>query len=315
MKRLIRTKRFLSAFIMLFLSACLNTATLQKEPVSAHKMNQSLSDLMHITHIKERGNGREEEIIIDAADHHIFGTYITPKAEYDSVVLLLHGFGADRECGGMFTVFAGKLAEEGGMAAFRFDFAGRGASDLDYSHFDLRQGCEDVYTAYRWLKENHPGICHVYLLGHSMGGTIAVLCEAEHAGDFDGLITWAGALDLRVLYTDEMMQYAKENGTYPMYVSWLNETLQIPYRWFEESENLDLLHISESGSAPLMAAGGKLDTTVAAEDANRLVKTRHERRSKALIYEEGDHMFSAVRDQLYEDSLEFLKELQSKSEE
>ena len=198
------------SFLILSLCACAPDPSLHKESSEAHHSNDHAA-MVTVPPAPEQGTGIEERISIDASDHHIFGTWMTPDSEYDSVVLLLHGFGANRECGGMFTEFAQLLAEENQTASFRLDFAGRGESDLDYSEFNLDQGTDDVDRAVSWISETYPGIQHYYLLGQSMGGTITVLDEAKNPGAYDGIVTWAGAADLTVLFTDDMVQYAKEN--------------------------------------------------------------------------------------------------------
>ncbi len=259
----------------------------------------------------ETGTGEDEEISIDAGDHTIHGTYTTPEGEYESAVILLHGYGADRQVGGMFRDFAEVLKDECNMASFRFDMqAVHQIADDGFTQYTLKEGSYDTTKSLEWLKETHPGIKHFYILGHSMGGTIAIINEAENAGMYDSVIAWAGASGLNVLYTPEQLAQAREDGYYRVELSWKDYPIYLPVEWFEEVESLDLPAVSARGKAPLLAVNGKLDDTVPYETGEQLVKVRSDERSVCIIYDEADHMFRDTRPALYRDTAEYLKSLE-----
>ncbi len=255
----------------------------------------------------ETGTSEDEEITIEAGDHTIYGTYTTPDGEYDSAVILLHGYGADRQVGGMFRDFAEVLKDECNMASFRFDMrAVEQIADDGFTQYTLAEGSADTTKSLQWLKKTHPGIRHIYILGHSMGGTIAIMNEAENAGMYDGVAAWAAAADLTVLYAPEQLEQARTDGYYRMELDWKDYPVYLPLAWFEEVENLDLPALSAKGKAPLLAVNGMLDATVPCETGQELTKVRSDERSLAVVYEEADHMFRNTRDGLYRDTAEFL---------
>lgn len=258
----------------------------------------------------ETGTGEDEEITIEAGDHKIYGTYTAPDGEYDSAVILLHGYGADRQVGGMFRDFAEVLKNECNMASFRFDMrAVRQIGDDGFTQYTLAEGSKDTTKSLQWLRQTYPGIRRIYILGHSMGGTIAIMNEAENAGMYDGAVTWAGAADLTVLYTPEQLEQARADGSYRMELDWKDYPIYLPLEWFEEVENLDLAALSAEGKAPLLAVNGKLDATVPFETGQKLTEVRSDERSLALVYEEADHMFRNTRERLYRDTAEYLSSL------
>ena len=262
----------------------------------------------------ETGTGLDEEISIEAGDHTIYGTYTTPDGEYDSAVILLHGYGADRQVGGMFRDFAEILKDECNMASFRFDMrAQKQIADDGFTQYTLAEGSYDTSKSLAWLKSAHPGIRRTYILGHSMGGTIAIMNEAENTGMYDGVIAWAGAADLRVLYTAEQLEQGRADGYYRMELSWKDYPIYLPLAWFEEVENLDLPAVSAKGKAPLLAVNGKLDETVAYETGEKLTKVRSDERSQWIVYEEADHMFRNTRTELYRDTAAYLNSLEKDS--
>ena len=264
----------------------------------------------------EIGTGEDEEISIEAGDHTIYGTYTAPDGEYDSAVILLHGYGADRQFGGMFRDFAELLKDEFNMASFRFDMrALKQIADDGFTQYTLAEGSYDTSKSLEWLKKEHPGIKRIYILGHSMGGTIAIINEAENAGKYNGVIAWAGAADLRVLYTPEQLEKAREDGYYRMELSWKDYPIYLPLEWFEEVESLDLAAVSAKGKAPLLAVNGKLDDTVPYETGEKLTKVRSDERSQWIVYDEADHMFRETRTGLYRDTAAYLNSLEKDSQQ
>lgn len=264
----------------------------------------------------ETGTGEDEEIAIEAGSHTIYGTYTAPDGEYDSAVILLHGYGADRQVGGMFRDFAEVLKDECNMASFRFDMrAIEQIADDGFTQYTLAEGSYDTSKSLEWMKNAHPGIRRIYILGHSMGGTIAIMNEAENAGMYDGVIAWAGAADLRVLYTPRQLEKGREDGYYRMELSWKDYPIYLPLTWFEEAESLDLPAVSAKGKAPLLAVNGKLDDTVPYETGEKLTKVRSDERSQCIVYDEADHMFRETRTALYRDTAAYLNSLEKDSEQ
>ena len=139
-----------------------------------------------------------EAVHVEAGDHTIPGIFTVPKAGHSNAeyptVLMLHGFGADKDEGGdMFRRLAEKL-EGAGYASLRIDFAGTGDSTQPWMQNNFDGMVADATTALSWLSA-HDSVDadRIGVHGWSIGGRVA----ATVAGSDDRvrtLSTWAGAI-------------------------------------------------------------------------------------------------------------------------
>lgn len=129
----------------------------------------------------------ETEITIEAPAGTLSGTLALPKEGKGPfpALLLLNGSGAqDRDCtiGSYkpFRTIAEALAQKG-YATLRLDDRTMGASIAPEGYYGIEQLYADAVTAMQWLAERPetaPG--EIGLLGHSMGGALALLMAAEN---------------------------------------------------------------------------------------------------------------------------------------
>ena len=107
-----------------------------------------------------------------------------PPAEPRAVVLLVHGLG---EHTGRYTHVLCFLAEHG-FAAYVFDLRGHGRSEGLGGHVDaFADYLEDLRTLHEHAARSHPGL-PVFLVGHSMGGLVALRYAQQGAGGLQGLL-------------------------------------------------------------------------------------------------------------------------------
>ena len=147
----------------------------------------------------------EKRIFIKMKDHDL--PMVITESESDSsslCILMLHGFMAFKEGDGyLFSKFAQKF-EENGISSAIIDFCSMGENRFSRENYGLKVMLEEVKEAFRYLKEEC-GFSHIVLLGHSLGGRIAV-----YSSDLpvSCLITINGALqdgkDLSDLLVPEM---------------------------------------------------------------------------------------------------------------
>jgi len=124
------------------------------------------------------------------------GWFIDPKEDQGGpVVVLVHGWGSSH---GRMTLLAEPLLEAG-YPVFLFDVRRHGES-YDAPYVTVRHFRDDTRSAVREMKAAYPHRPLV-LLGHSMGGSAAVLAVAEGA-PVDGLITVAAPADLWGVWAD-----------------------------------------------------------------------------------------------------------------
>jgi len=90
-------------------------------------------------------------------------------------VICCHGMLSYR--GGAKHVFLAEALAERGMAALRFDFAGRGDSEGSLFDLSYSNNMEDLYAAIEFLASR--GVERFGLFGSSMGGAVALLAAAR----------------------------------------------------------------------------------------------------------------------------------------
>lgn len=142
----------------------------------------------------------EERLFIPCEDHDIPMVLTLPDTDKDRypALLLLHGFMAYKEGDGYLLRVAARRLAEAGIASARIDFCSMGENRASRRRYGLGILQEEVGTAYRYLRE-HPGIDgeRVGLLGHSMGGRVALLCSILQPKCIVTLNGAAGDMDQR----------------------------------------------------------------------------------------------------------------------
>ena len=114
----------------------------------------------------------------------IYYRYWNPEVQARAAIILVHGY-ADHS--GRHAGLAG-VCRAAGFTVYAMDFRGHGKSDGtpgDIEDFDLC--ASDIMTLLRLVKDREKDK-KVFLLGHSLGGSISCLFASEHQDDIDGLI-------------------------------------------------------------------------------------------------------------------------------
>jgi len=124
------------------------------------------------------------------------GTLTSPWLKTQGAIALISGSGAqnrDEEILGhkTFAVIADFLTRCG-WAVLRYDDRGVGGSSAGSPDDTTIDFASDAMSAVKYLRNRFPKI-PVGLLGHSEGGTIAMINAAEHPDSIDFIITLAGA--------------------------------------------------------------------------------------------------------------------------
>lgn len=113
-----------------------------------------------------------------------------PDGEPTAVLLVAHGLG---EHSGRYRSVVDTLLPEG-WAVYGLDHRGHGRSDGPRAHIeDYALWLRDFDTFRKAVAARHPGL-PVFLLGHSMGGQIALAYALDHQSDLAGLVLSAPAL-------------------------------------------------------------------------------------------------------------------------
>jgi acylglycerol lipase len=137
---------------------------------------------------------REEGRFAGAGGLEIFWQAWLPDGEPEAIVLIAHG-GAEHS--GRYAWTAGELVARG-YAVYAVDHRGHGRSDGSRAYVDrLANAVADLHRLANLARERHPD-APSFLLGHSMGGLIALHYANRHQQELAGLILSAPLAVLEV---------------------------------------------------------------------------------------------------------------------
>jgi acylglycerol lipase len=134
--------------------------------------------------------GRVEGRLTGARDVELFWQGWLPAGEPTGVLLVCHGLG---EHSGRYGNVVDAVTPDG-WAVYGLDHRGHGRSGGRRAHLDRYADWLDDYDTFRrHVVARHPGL-PVVLLGHSMGGQIALAYALDHQADLRALVLSAPAL-------------------------------------------------------------------------------------------------------------------------
>jgi alpha-beta hydrolase superfamily lysophospholipase len=114
-----------------------------------------------------------------------------PDREPVAVLVIAHGLA---EHSGRYAQLAERLVEQRGYAVYALDHRGHGRSGGERANLGRFQyAVSDLGTFVGRAQRQHPD-APAFLLGHSMGGAIALACAVRNPGGLKGLVLSAPAL-------------------------------------------------------------------------------------------------------------------------
>lgn len=228
-------------------------------------------------------------------------------------VVLCHGFTGNRtEARGLFIQFSRLLARNG-VASARFDFLGSGESDGEFRDMTLTGEIADAQAALDWFR----GVRGVdrerlFLLGLSLGGSVAGYVAGLRGAQVRGLLLWApaGELAQRIRERGEHLQAAAAKGSGgpapdPMDYG----GLRIGEAFVADVQALRIMEQSAKFPGPVLIVCGTADTTVPPPVSRGYAELYGERARLEWLQGAGHTFESAFfREELYRHSLEFIRE-------
>jgi pimeloyl-ACP methyl ester carboxylesterase len=227
-------------------------------------------------------------------------------------VALYHGFSGHRiESGFLFVGFSRLLAAQG-IASVRFDFLGSGESDGRFEDITLSSEIEDAHGVLDFLSARR-GIDRgrLFLLGLSMGGSIAGCLAGARPAEVRGLLLWAPAGEMR-----ERIQERKEAGSSfsPIPAAAPRDPmdlggLRIGDRFMLDAAQVRVLESSARYPGPVLLVHGTSDESVP-PDVSRRYAELYGGRARLVWIEGADHTFKGLawRGELCRASLGFIRE-------
>ena len=149
-------------------------------------------------------------VIIDHEPHDLVAwasrSLATGEPEHDTVVILVHGYGANRDHWPLLIELLEQRAEIVAPAMH-----GQDASLAEMVGFGPGEAAE-IASAARWARAQYEGDVKVVLFGVSLGGSACWLAAGEHPELFDAVVT-EGAFATLESASDEFMKSAFRGGS------------------------------------------------------------------------------------------------------
>lgn len=226
------------------------------------------------------------------------------------VVIYAHGFNGFKDWGGG-DVIADELANAG-FALVKFNFSHNGTTPQQPENFaDLEAFGNNNYT--RQLKDLQivtDWICDkedpnkelfdtnsIYLIGHSMGGGIAILFAAEDSR-IKKLVTWAAISECKTPWggwSAQRMEEWRQAGVQYYTNTRTGQQLPLYYQLYldyvNNKERLSIEHAIKELSIPLLICHGTSDISVPVEKAYQLAGWQP---AAELFTIETNHVFDRV---------------------
>jgi dienelactone hydrolase len=255
--------------------------------------------------------------------------------EQKPVVIYAHGFNGFKDWGN-FDLIAKKFAANG-FVLVKFNFSHNGTTPGNPEEFTELEAfgnnnysieLEDIRLVINWvcdpknIYQQAIDINQIYLIGHSMGGGIAIL-HASNDKRIKKLVTWAGISECKTPWGNwppGKMQEWKENGVQFYNNSRTKQQMPLYYQLYEDyiqnREKLDIEKAIKNLDIPILICQGTLDNAVPVEKAFELQSWQP---AAKLFTVESDHVFGrshpwmennlpAAMEAVVEKSLQFLKD-------
>ncbi|GAA0893225.1 hypothetical protein GCM10009122_29040 [Fulvivirga kasyanovii] len=239
-----------------------------------------------------------------------------PDGKKKPIILFIHGFKGFKDWG-HFNVLASEMARAG-YVFVKFNLSHNGTTpehpvdfvDLDaFSENNFSIELDDAGTVidYLFSKEciipaSEMDTDHLFLMGHSRGGGLALLKTAEDSR-VKAVATWAAVADFN-RWTKSVLNEWQREGVTHILNGRTGQEMPMKYQIVEDLEkNQDRLSISKAvGSLlrPVLVVHGTEDETVSTSDAEKIHDLAKE--SALLLIDKANHVFGAShpyeRDQL-----------------
>jgi alpha-beta hydrolase superfamily lysophospholipase len=224
------------------------------------------------------------------------------------VLIMAHGFTDDKVSDNRIFVRFARKAREKGYAVLRFDFAGSGDSEGDFSDMTVTKEIQDLKSALEFahsipLLTESP----IYLVGYSLGGAVALsLAAMDHR--VKGVVCWAPASDLRSVFSTILGEGAILTAQRNKAVACRNDSKCFYLKsdfFFDLGKHRPARDIAQVSPRPVLLVQGTADTKVPPGHVQALFKAAGE--PKTLHFIRGaQHSFGFHEEELFETTLRHL---------
>ncbi len=222
------------------------------------------------------------------------------------LVLFLHGFKGFKDWG-PFNLVADRFANAGfAFAKLSFSHCGTTLEEpnrlVDIDAFakdnitiqmdDLQVLFEELFDAKRNPLYDQCDLSRVYLVGHSRGGSLALLTAREHQNRVKGVATWSAVANFEDLWSQISLFLWRMRGFFWEWDQWHHQYLPVHYQvaadYYKHRQRLHVLTAVNEFKAPLFIAHA-LDDNIVPPTMALEIAERHER-TESLILHRGGHL-------------------------
>ena len=151
---------------------------------------------------------REHPLFFELGNHLLFGMLHLPEdREPRQGVVICHALAEEKLWSHRVFVALARELTKRGIAALRFDFRGEGESDLEFEQTGIATRTLDAVRAAEVLLEHAPSLRAVTLLGHRLGGSIALAAARRLGRKARGVVIWDPLQNGR----EYLMQWLRSN--------------------------------------------------------------------------------------------------------
>lgn len=220
----------------------------------------------------------------------LHGTLVTSHEQSQKIIIMSHGFMADREQRGIFTE-AAKAFRKKGFASFRFDYSGSGQSES--TSISVSKHVDDLNCALDLMLTN--GFNSIGFLGYSLGALYSLLSYRNDV--VKTLVLWAPVTASKVptKLKEESVQKELNTKGYTTLTSKHGKNFIIEKAYLEERLAINQKKILEPLTCPVLIIHGRDDKTVPIKysyDAEQILSPE----SRLWVIEECDHSFHKYED-------------------
>ncbi len=233
--------------------------------------------------------------------------FFTNEQQQRPVIVYAHGFNGFKDWGS-FDIIAKKFANAG-FVFIKFNFSHNGTTPESPEEFtnleafgknNYSKQLTDIQLVLDWIcATTNPyrpvmDIKNIYLIGHSMGGGIAIL-DAAIDNRVKKLVTWAAISECKTPWgnwTPEKIQQWKETGVAYYNNSRTQQQMPLYYQLYEDyisnEANLNIQNAISQLTIPILICHGIADAAVPVEKAYQLKKWQP---AAKLFINDSDHVF------------------------
>ncbi|MGH6662241.1 MAG: bifunctional alpha/beta hydrolase/OsmC family protein [Rhodospirillales bacterium] len=216
-----------------------------------------------------------------------------PEGEPTAYALWAHCFSCTKD------IFAASRVAQGltdrGIAVFRFDFTGLGASEGDFANTNFSSNVGDLVAAADYMRNNLAA--PKLLIGHSLGGA-AVLVAASKVKEAVAVITIGAPADPAHVAKHFQKERAEIVAKGEAEVLLVGRPFRIKKQFLDDIENTKLEQAIGGMRKALLVFHSPIDAIVSIDNAGRIFQAAKHPKSFVSL-DDADHLLSRKADAIY----------------